>query len=206
MRAAARRVRLPERVWSIQRMPSSIVNSKSCMSPKWRSSRVALACSCDQAYGEDAHEVVGAMRHAASGDDVLSLRVDQEIDPRFGPAAARVAAEADAGTGVAAAVAQHHALHRHRRADVVIDVVQAPVLARLGRVPGGEYGAHRAADLLADILRKGLAGLALIGRDTGAGEFPQLREVQFALAAAVADAREFARRTGRLASPATTSP
>ena len=55
---------------------------------------------------------------------------------------------------VAAGTAEDHALHRHGGPDVVGDVVQAPVLARPGRLPGGEDGLDGAAELPGGILRK----------------------------------------------------
>ena len=60
---------------------------------------------------------------ADPGNDVLALRVEQEVAVRARVAVGRIAAERDPGAGALAEVAEHHPLHGHRRAEVVGDPV-----------------------------------------------------------------------------------
>ena len=68
-------------------------------------------------------ELGDRLGRADAGDDVLALRVGQELAVELGGAGRRVARERDAGRAVVAEVAEHHRLHvdrgAHRRRDVV---------------------------------------------------------------------------------------
>ena len=69
------------------------------------------------------------------GHDVLALRVREVVAVRHLLAGARVAREGHAGARVVAPVAEHHRLHVHRGAEVVADLVLAPVVDRALAVP-----------------------------------------------------------------------
>ena len=101
-------------------------------------------------------EVLGV---ADAGDDVLALRVDEEVAVRLVLAGGRVAGEADAGAAVVVAVAEHHRLHVDRGAEVVADPLADAVGDRAGAVPAAEHGLDRAAQLLRRVLRERLAGV-----------------------------------------------
>ena len=70
-----------------------------------------------------------------------------------------VAGEGDPRARGLAAVAERHPLDVDRRPPVVGDPLQPPVGARPPAVPGLEHGDDRLAQLLARVLREGLAGL-----------------------------------------------
>ena len=103
-------------------------------------------------------------RRAGAGDDVLALGVGQEVAARLGRAGHLVAAERDAGAGRVALVAEHHLLDVDRRAPLVGDPVDAPVLDGALAGPGVEHGADREPQLLLRVLREVLAGLVLVER------------------------------------------
>ena len=102
-------------------------------------------------------------------DDVLALRVDEVLAVEDVLAGRRVAREADAGAGALALVAEDHLDDVDGGADVVRDLVGAPVDLGPRRVPGVEHGPVGAAQLLARILREAGADLLLVdaleGRD-----------------------------------------
>ena len=89
---------------------------------------------------------------ADSGDDVLALRVDQELSVELVLAGARVAREADAGARPLARVAEHHGLDVDGRAHLVRDLVHLPVRDRAGVLPGAEHGVAGQAKLLPHVL------------------------------------------------------
>ena len=101
---------------------------------------------------------VARVPHA--GDDVLALRVQEEVAGRLRRAGRLVAGERDARRRRVPPVAEHHLLHVDRRAPVVGDVVLAPVLDRARAVPGVEDRSDRLAQLLARVLWELLAGAA----------------------------------------------
>ena len=124
-----------------------------------------------QAAGDLAQLLVGVRHHllelgdrqrrADAGDDVLALRVHQELAEELVGAGRRVAGEAHAGGRTVAGVAEHHRLDVDGGADFVRDVVDAAVLARARVVPRAEHGVTRAAHLRLRILRERLAALLL---------------------------------------------
>ena len=64
-------------------------------------------------------ELLDLLRRAHAGDDVLALRVDQELAVELLRAGRRAPREADAGRRAIAGVAEHHLLHVDGGADVV---------------------------------------------------------------------------------------
>ena len=78
-------------------------------------------------FGEPLAHLRDRLGRADAGDDVLALRVDEELAVQRALARRRVAREADAGAGRVALVAEHHLHDVHRRAEVVGDVVRPPV-------------------------------------------------------------------------------
>ena len=106
---------------------------------------------------------------AHARDDVLALRVDEELAVQHRLAGRGVAREADAGARALALVAEHHLDDVDGGADVVGNLVGAPVHLRARRVPRVEHGAIGAAQLLAWILREARADFLLVdlleGRD-----------------------------------------
>ena len=91
---------------------------------------------------------------ADPGDDVLALGVLEELAVEPALAGGRVAREADARPGAVAPVAEDHLDDVDGGAEVVRDLVGAPVDLRAGRVPGVEDGAHRLLELGARVLRE----------------------------------------------------
>ena len=99
-------------------------------------------------------ELADRLRRAHAGDDVLALRVDQELAVELLLAGAGIARKADAGRRAVAGVAEHHHLHVDGRADVIGDVVDAAVFFRARVHPRAEHRVARHVQLLARILRE----------------------------------------------------
>ncbi len=114
------------------------------------------------------------LRRADSRDDVLALRVLEELAVELALARGRVAREADAGAGAVALVAEDHLDDVDGGAEVVRNVVGAPVDLGTRRVPGLEDGAHGLLELGPRILRERAAGL---GRVRVLERLDQLAEV-----------------------------
>ena len=93
-------------------------------------------------------------RRADAGDDVLALRVGQEVARRLRGARDLVAAEPNARAARLALVAEYHLLHVDRRAPAVGDAVDPPVGDGAIAGPGVEHRADRLAQLLVRILRE----------------------------------------------------
>ena len=102
------------------------------------------------------------LRRPGARDDVLALRVDEELPVQDRLAGRRIAGEAHARAGALALVAEHHLHDVHRGADVVGNLVGAPVDLRAGRVPRVEHGPVGAAQLLARILGEARPDLFLV--------------------------------------------
>ena len=94
------------------------------------------------------------LRRANAGDDVLALRVAEEVAVEDTLAGRRVARERDAGRAVVAEVAEDHGLHVHRGAPLFRDVVELAVGDRARVVPRAEHGADRAPELLLRVVGK----------------------------------------------------
>ena len=148
IRSAACGLRLPTRTWSIQSRPSSIVNSMSQRSAKWRSRRSAWPRSSAATVGQAFVEDGDRLGRVGAGDDVLALRVEQHVAIELGFAGRRIAGEGDAGRRVGPAVAEHHRLDRHRGAEVVRDPLLPSVGLRPIAVPRAEDGLDRESELL----------------------------------------------------------
>ena len=97
-----------------------------------------------------------------TGDDVLALRVREELPVEQLLARRRVAREADARAGALAAVPEDHLHDVDRGAEVVGDVVRPPVDLRARRLPRVEDRAVRAPELLDGVLRERAAGRLLV--------------------------------------------
>ena len=95
------------------------------------------------------------LRRANARDDVLTLRVCEELAVELFRARRWVARERHTRAGTVALVAEHHLDHVHCSADVVRDVVRAPVDLRTRCIPRVEDRSHRAQQLLGGALRKG---------------------------------------------------
>ena len=102
------------------------------------------------------------LRGADPRDDILSLGVDEELAVQDRLARRRIAGEADARAGALTLVPEHHLHHVDGRADVVGDLVGAPVDLRPRRVPRVEHGTVGAAQLLTGILGEAGADLLLV--------------------------------------------
>ncbi len=92
---------------------------------------------------------------------VLALCVDQEVAVRLVLTGRSVAGEANTGTGVVVAVAEHHRLHVDGGTELVIDLLAVAVGDRTSAVPAAEHGLDGAVELLARLLRERCAGLSL---------------------------------------------
>jgi hypothetical protein len=107
---------------------------------------------------------------ADARDDVLALRVEQELSDHSRLAGGRIARERDARAGAVALVAEDHLDDVDSGAEIVGYLVRAPVDLRARRVPGGEHRFDRATELLARVLREGLAEVVLVDRVEGVDE------------------------------------
>ena len=101
------------------------------------------------------------LRRAHAGDDVLALRVDQELAVELLDAVGRVARERDARAGVVAGVAVDHRLDVDGGAPLGRDVVLAAVDDRAVVHPRAEDGADGAEQLIPGRARELLAGALL---------------------------------------------
>ena len=108
-----------------------------------------MSISCAWTLGQPRAQLGEVARRAHARDDVLALRVRQEVARRLGRAGQLVARERDAAAAALAEVAEHHLLHVDRRAPLVGDAVDAPVGDRALALPGVEHGADRRDELLA---------------------------------------------------------
>ena len=104
------------------------------------------------------------LRRADPGDHVLALRVGQELAVEAGLARRGVAREADAGAGALALVAEDHLDDVDGGAEIVGDVVRAPVDLRAGVVPRFEDGTNGTGQLVACVLREGVTRLLEVDR------------------------------------------
>src|SRR5512135_73655 len=85
--------------------------------------------------GQGARQAAGVLHRDAARDDVLALRIPEEIQIEMVLPGGRVAGEGDARAGSAAHVTKHHALDRDRGAGEVVQAVQPPILDRPGALP-----------------------------------------------------------------------
>ena len=124
---------------------------------------------------ERVDELVERLRHALvhaldrlgradARDDVLALRVREELAVEPPLARRRVAGEAHARAGRLAAVPEDHLHDVHRRAEIVRDVVRGAVHLGAWRVPRVEHGTVGTAQLVARLLRERAAGLLRVDR------------------------------------------
>jgi hypothetical protein len=100
------------------------------------------------------------LRGAYAGDDILALGVDEEFAIQPLVAGRGVAREGDAGGAIVTHVAEHHRLYIDRRAPGFRYVVHPAV--ELGAVvhPAVEHRADGAPELIARVLREGVAEFA----------------------------------------------
>ena len=134
---------------------------------------------------ERRHELVERLRHALlhtgdrlgrpdPGDDVLALRVREELAEELPLPGRGVASEADTRARALAAVPEDHLDDVHRGSEVVGDVVRAAVDLRARRVPGVEDRPVGAAQLLARVLRERLTRSVLVDRLEGLHELTEV--------------------------------
>ncbi len=133
-------------------------------------------------------EVLGV---ADARDDVLALGVDQEVAVRLVLAGRRVAGEADTGSRVVVAVAEHHRLHVDCGAEVVADPLPDAIGDGPGAVPAREHRLDGAAKLLHRVLRERLARRLLDDRLVRGAQLLQRRSRELGI---VADASRGLRR------------
>ena len=106
---------------------------------------------------EPVGHLVDAERCPDAGDDVLALRVDEELTVELPFARARVARERHAGTGVVPQVAEHHADDVHAGAKVVGDARVPTVIHRFLERPRLPDGLDRAPELFHRVHREVVA-------------------------------------------------
>src|SRR5262249_40915607 len=87
-------------------------------------------------------------RRADAGHHILALRVEDPLAEGGPRARRRIARERHAGGTVLAHIAEHHGLNVDRRAPRSRDVVDLAVVLRALVLPGTEYRADRAPQLL----------------------------------------------------------
>ncbi len=98
---------------------------------------------------------------AHARDDILALRVREEVPRGLRRARHLVARERHAAAAALAEVAEHHLLDVHRGAPLVGDAVDAAVGDRALALPGVEHGADRVRELLARVDRERVEALEL---------------------------------------------
>ncbi len=128
--------------------------------------------------GEALRHLFDGLRRADAGDDVLALRIDEVLAVDALLAGRRVAREAHAGRRALALVPEHHLHDVDGRAEIVRDVVRAPVDVRARVLPRLEDGEDRAAELLARILRERAADLLAVDVLEGLDERRQVVRAQ----------------------------
>ena len=104
--------------------------------------------------GHELAHAVHRLRRADPGDDVLALRVREELAVEAPLPRRRIAREADTGARAFAAVAEHHLHDVDRRPEVVRDVVRPAVHLRARRLPRVEDRAVRPLELVGGALRE----------------------------------------------------
>ena len=125
-------------------------------SRRWCSSRVPASRSERGGLGQALVEDGDRLRPMRAGDDVLALRVEQDVAVQHGLAGRGVARERDAGRRVGAAVAEHHRLDGDRGAQVVGDALAPAVRDGAVAVPGAEHGLDGQPQLLPRVVGHGL--------------------------------------------------
>src|SRR4029453_17721442 len=95
------------------------------------------------------------------GDDVLALRIDEELTKEFLCACRRIPGESDTGARAISSVAKHHHLDVDGGTNRVRNVVDAPVFLGSSVVPRAKHGIARHLQLIVRLLREWLAGLLL---------------------------------------------
>ncbi len=112
--------------------------------------------------GHEPRHPLDRLRRSDPRDDVLALRVLQELAVQPALARRRVAREADTSARALAAVPEHHLHDVDRGPEIVRDLVRLPVDLRARRVPGVEDRAVRALQLRRGVLRERRPGLGLV--------------------------------------------
>ena len=108
--------------------------------------------------GECDLDLGDGFRGADPGDDVLALRIQEELPVEDLFARGGVAGEGDARTAVVAGVSEDHGLHVDGRAPFVRDVIFPAVDDGPLVVPGAKHRADGAAELFTGIFGEVLAG------------------------------------------------
>ena len=167
--SAAQSVRLARRVCNRNSSPDWTVNSKSWASPNSVSSARQISFSLVHTAGRVRRSRLVVRQVSPSGDDVLTLSVELEVEIEFARACGGVAGEAHPCARRAAGIAEDHCLHRDSRAGCVVDPVQASITDRLLRVPGPQYGLGRGEKLHAGVGGKGLPRQVTVARQHRTG-------------------------------------
>ena len=118
------------------------------------------------------------LRRADAGDDVLALRIGEELAVEPGLAGRRVAREGDARARALALVPEDHLDDVDRGAEVVGDVVGPAVDLGARVVPRLEDGAHGARELVPRVLRERAAGLLPVDPLEGLDQLGQVLGVE----------------------------
>ncbi len=114
------------------------------------------------------------LRRADPGDDVLALGVQEELAEQAALTRRGVAREADARPRRVALVAEHHLDDVDRGAEIVRDVVRAPVDPGARRLPRVEHRPDRPPELLGRVLRERRAHLLLVDLLEPGDQLPQV--------------------------------
>jgi hypothetical protein len=164
IRIAARAVRLPSRVCSSHSLPASTVNSMSCISRKWFSSRLATSLQLLEGHRHGVFHrnevaVVGLrlgqrMRRAQAGDHVLALGIGKVFAVETVFTGRRIAGKGHAGRRSLAHIAEDHRLHGDGGAPALRDAVQAAEGDGARIHPALHDRLDGAPELLAGILRE----------------------------------------------------
>src|SRR6185437_325325 len=126
-----------------------------------------------------AHDLGDRLRRADAGNDILALGVDEELAIEQLLAGRGIAGEGDARGAGLAAIAEHHRLHRHRRAPLLRDAVQPAIGLRPVRLPGAEHRADRAPELFVHVLRERPAEFLMHPRLEQSGDALQILGAEF---------------------------
>jgi len=115
-----------------------------------------------ESLGELLGHLGNGHRGTDAGDDVLALRVGQELAHELLLAGGGVAGEGNAGAAVVAHVAERHGLDVDGGAPGIGDIIVAAIDVRAGVVPAAEDRLDRAHELLLRVGGEFLADLGLV--------------------------------------------
>ena len=109
---------------------------------------------------ETSRHLFNAERRTNSGDDVLALRVEQELPKKGALSRRRIARKCHSRPRIVAHVSEDHRHYTYRGPEIVRDPIHFAIIDGLLECPRSPHGLDRAPQLASGIHREFLAGLA----------------------------------------------